>query len=93
MHQWVNRFICIYVAVFHISIILSSADDLTRLVSESSMTNGVDERSGGVDLIEMDEASMDIFGEDGLAELNDALRQLSNIKAGHIAPTKGMCSL
>ena len=38
----------------------------------------------------MDEASKDIFGEDGLAELNDALRQLSNIQVGHIAPTRGM---
>lgn len=52
------------------------------------MTNGVDDRLE-VELIEMDDTSKDIFGEDGLAELNDALRQLSNIKAGHIATTKG----
>ena len=35
-----------------------------------------------VDLIEVDDASRDIFGDDGLAELNDALMQLSTIHAG-----------
>ena len=35
-----------------------------------------------VDLIEMDETSRDIFGEDGLAELNAALMELSTIQSG-----------
>ena len=40
------------------------------------------ERAIKVDLIEMDETSRDIFGEDGLAELNAALMELSTIQSG-----------
>ena len=32
--------------------------------------------------ISVDDTSRDIFGDDGLAELNEALQQLNNIKAG-----------
>ena len=37
----------------------------------------------------MDETSKDIFGDDGLAELNDALMQLSTIQAGFSPGTRG----
>ena len=34
------------------------------------------------DIIEVDDTSKEIFGEDGLAELNDVMRQLQDLQLG-----------